>query len=156
MGHKSKSDSRLDSQNQLPPIAKARPGNAYLNKRMATATISVFELEVYGYVGVSEEERKIGHRLSIDLEMDANITANETDSLAGTIDYGAVAAAASQVVKAAHCHTLERLAQHIADALFDQFVALTELTITIRKPLPPFPEMAASVAVSLTFSNPQL
>ncbi len=120
---------------------------------MAKSHIYVNQLEVYGYIGVSEEERKIGHRLILNLEMAAWTPASETDHIQGTIDYAEAAALANRLVSDTKCQTLERLAQVIANALFAQFSTLDEVIVTILKPLPPMPLVAESVGVKCRFQR---
>lgn len=120
---------------------------------MAQATIYVNELEVYGYLGVTPEERKIGHRLKIDAEIIAEVTANETDAVSGTINYAEVASIVIEVTERAKCHTLERLCQVIADRLYAEFPTLFEVTLSINKPAPPIHGVMESAGIQMTFAT---
>src|SRR5690349_3843039 len=79
----------------------------------AMYTVFIRGLEFYGYHGVPAEERFIGHRYRVDLELRVEGTADESDHVSETVDYGAVATFATQVGTNEKAHTVERLARLI-------------------------------------------
>jgi dihydroneopterin aldolase len=80
--------------------------------------INVSGLEFYGFHGVSPEERKVGQRLLVDLELEVRSKAEQTDRIQDTVDYGAVSLKAMEVGQQTQFHTLERLAQEIGSTKY--------------------------------------
>ena len=113
-------------------------------------TVSIEGLAFYGYHGVPAEERAIGHRYLVDVELEVDGAADETDAIADTVDYSEVARLVEHVVREAQCHTVERLAGLCADLLLESFRLILSATVTVRKPHPPMPYIAASAGATVT------
>jgi len=111
-------------------------------------------LQAFGPHGVSAAEREVGRLIVLDLTLTVgDCGAVADDDLAGTIDYGAVARAASAVVTGTSCRTLERLCGLVADRLADEFGA-DEIEVRAAKTEPPIAEPIGEVAVTLRRSAP--
>lgn len=104
-------------------------------------------LQVYAYHGVPDAEREIGHRYLIDLKLDVEGKAFETDDVAETVDYGAAARVALAETAKEQYRTVERLARVIGQRLIADFGLIEVAEVTVRKPLPPAPFLAASAGV---------
>ena len=76
--------------------------------------------------------------------------AGRTDSLADTVDYGAVVAAVERVVVAERHRLLERLATRIADDVLAVDPRIASVTVTVRKLRPPVPVHLAWAGVTIT------
>lgn len=101
-------------------------------------TVFVRDLEVYAYHGVPAEERVIGHRYRLSMDLDlSECGAVTSDLVSETVDYGAVAQLAGAVLRGSQAHTLERLVGEISDAIFAQFPTVSALRIELGKPMPP-------------------
>jgi 7,8-dihydroneopterin aldolase/epimerase/oxygenase len=116
-------------------------------------TVYVRGLEVYAYHGVPAEERVLGHRYSIDFELIVDGASPDSDSIHDTVDYSEAAKLVESTVLGVQGHTLERLCELVAERLLDTFPAILEATVTIEKPMPPMPLIAAAAGVSLTRSR---
>ena len=112
-------------------------------------TISLEGIELWSHCVVSAEERAVAQRLFVDVLLQPPATqALVSDELADTIDYGAVAALVNAAVERGEYKLIEHLASVIADDLL-AMLAVAEVRVTVRKPLPPvgLPVAAARVEV---------
>ncbi len=107
-------------------------------------------LRVMGTHGVLAEEHVRAQPFEVDLDVEADLgPAGDSDDLAETLDYGAVAKVVSDVVAGPHLQLLETLATRIADAVLADHRARS-VTVTIRKLRPPVPLDLDSAGVRLT------
>lgn len=106
-------------------------------------------LRAFGPHGVSDAEREVGRLIVLDIALTvADCAAVGDDDLAGTIDYGAVARLATEVVTGTSCRTLEHLCGLIADRIAAEF-GPDEIEVRAAKTEPPIPEAIGEVAVVL-------
>ena len=97
-------------------------------------TIELPGIELHGFHGVLEHERREGQRFLVDLELDlADTTAAETDRIEDAVDYRDVVATVVEVSDARAYHLLEALASALADALLTRF-PVTRVRVRVRKP----------------------
>jgi 7,8-dihydroneopterin aldolase/epimerase/oxygenase len=100
--------------------------------------IEIRDLRVTGVHGVLPEERERAQPFSLDivawLEMGA---AQQSDDLADTVDYGALAQAAADIVGGRSYRLLEALAGRLASALLITDSRLEAVEVTVRKLRPP-------------------
>jgi 7,8-dihydroneopterin aldolase/epimerase/oxygenase len=95
-------------------------------------TIELAGLEVFGYHGVSEDERRDGQRFLYDLELEVG-EAGSSDRIEDAVDYRDVAAVVREVSDGAKFHLLEALASAVVDALLERFPA-EWARVRVRKP----------------------
>ena len=107
-------------------------------------------IEFYGYHGVSEAERAVGHRFEVDVEIEAAERASVTDDVADTVDYGAVAASVVEIGTGPSIRTVERLARLMADRILFDHTTVSEVTIEVSKLLPPVATAVAAAGARLT------
>jgi dihydroneopterin aldolase len=112
-------------------------------------TLFVTGLEFYAHHGVPSEERAIGHRYILDLELDVDSRAEITDDVADTVDYAAVAQVALDIATGNQFKTVERLAHVIAEALLSKFSKLDRVNVRLAKRLPPAPIIAEELGVEI-------
>jgi dihydroneopterin aldolase len=99
-----------------------------------TLVVELEGLELQGYHGVLEEERRTGQRFLVDLELEpADPGAVVTDSIDDAVDYRDVAAVVREVSDAHAYHLLEALAAAIADELLRR-LPLRRVRVRVRKP----------------------
>jgi dihydroneopterin aldolase len=99
-----------------------------------SVTVAVTGLECFGYHGVFPEERTNGQRFVVDLEMTLiETSATQTDHLADTVDYEAIAEAVAGIMEGPPVSLLEHLAALAADRVMAEPRAL-EVLVTVRKP----------------------
>lgn len=116
-------------------------------------TVLIRGIEVYGYHGVPAEERAIGHRYRLDLSLEVAGSADFTDDVGDTVDYGAASLLAAEIVSSSQFHTVEKLAGVIADKLLGTFPKILSLEIVLVKAAPPVPLVAESMGVRLRRSR---
>ena len=110
-------------------------------------SISVEGIELRGRCGVTPEERAVGQTLIVDVRLEpAACPGAHSDDLSGTVDYGWVVDVVRGSVEGNEFKLLERLAEVIADALWDP-LDLAFLEVAVTKPAPPvaIPIVAARV-----------
>ena len=100
--------------------------------------IEVRDLRVTGTHGVLPEERERAQPFSIDIVAWVDMEAAQlSDDLADTVDYGALAQAAADVVGGRSYRLLEALAGRLASALLIVDPRLEAVEVTVRKLRPP-------------------
>jgi dihydroneopterin aldolase len=89
----------------------------------------------YGFHGAYAEERKLGQRYLVDIELE---TPQEHDTeirkLEDTIDYTIVFNLIKQVMETNSYQLMENCANHVLDELFLQFPGIISAEISIKKP----------------------
>ncbi len=107
----------------------------------ASETLYVIRLKncaFYANHGVFDEEKALGQRFHVDVELHVNaLQSLENDDIRGTIDYGAVFAAIEQIVSGQRRFLIEALALDMAKALCHRFTQVEAAQVTIRKPNAP-------------------
>jgi dihydroneopterin aldolase len=117
-----------------------------------TDRIELRGLRAVGAHGALPEERDRPQPFEVDLDIEADLRpAGSSDTLADTVDYGAVAGAAAGVVAGPHADLMEHLAERIATAvLATAGPQARSVTVTVRKLRPPVAQDLASAAVRIT------
>ena len=116
--------------------------------------IRLLGLTVRGYHGVFPDERRDGQDFTIDAVLHVDTApAAESDDLADTVNYGALAERIADVVRGEPVDLIETLADRlVAECLTDERVAAA--TVTVHKPQAPIPHEFADVAVVLRRERP--
>jgi len=114
-------------------------------------SIQLRGLRALGTHGVLPEEQQRPQPFEVDVDLQVDLRkAGATDSLADTVDYGAVTAAIAAVVGGPHAALLEHLAERIAAAaLASGAPHATAVTVWVRKTRPPVPFELASAGVTV-------
>ena len=110
-------------------------------------TIELAGLEVFGYHGANEDERRDGQRFLYDVELEVG-QAGSTDRIEDAVDYREVAACVREVSEGRAFHLLEALAAAVADALLDRF-PVARVRVRVRKPEVPLPVEYSAATVEL-------
>jgi dihydroneopterin aldolase len=104
--------------------------------------------------GVLPEERERAQPFSLDIVAWVDTAAaQQSDALSDTVDYGALAQLASEVVSQRSYQLLEALAGRLADALLGTDSRLEAIEVTVRKLRPPLALDVASTAVRVVRSR---
>ncbi len=110
--------------------------------------IEVRDLRVVGVHGVLPEERERAQPFSLDIVAWVDMAAaQQSDALSDTVDYGALAQVAAEVVGQRSYRLLEALAGRLAEALLITDARLTAVEVTVRKLRPPLALDVASTGV---------
>ncbi len=97
-------------------------------------TIFISELKVQTKLGVPDWERMVPQTIVIDIEIGYDLgPAGKTDSIADTIDYGAVVNRIRETLDAQSFKLVEALAEHICQLILNEFNALN-VKIKVAKP----------------------
>jgi 7,8-dihydroneopterin aldolase/epimerase/oxygenase len=116
--------------------------------------IEILDLRVLGVHGVLPEERERAQPFSVDLVAWVDMAAaQQSDELADTVDYGALAALVAEVVSGRSYQLLEALAGRLADALLGTDPRLLTVEVTVRKLRPPVALDVASTGVRVSRSR---
>jgi dihydroneopterin aldolase len=119
-----------------------------------TDRIEIRDLRVLGVHGVLPQEKGQAQPFSLDIVAWLDMAAAQrSDDLADTVDYGALAQVASDVVSGRSYQLLEALAGRLADALLITDVRLEAVEVTVRKLRPPLALHVASTGVRVTRSR---
>ena len=111
--------------------------------------LAIYEIEFHGHCGVTEEERTIGQRLSIDVEMDVDLKeAARSDRLEETVDYDWLCGEIVKLGRESRVHLIETLAERVAGKILEDR-RIASVTVRVRKRLPPREEIQGGVAVEI-------
>ncbi len=100
---------------------------------MTGALVEVRGLELRGFHGATDEERRTGQPFVFDVELVPAGPAVATDQLGDTVDYRDVVACVREVSESRRYVLLEALAGAVADALLARFL-LERARVRVRKP----------------------
>lgn len=107
-------------------------------------------MEYFGYHGVFEEERKLGQRFYVDLELELDLReAGQSDDLSKTVNYAEIHELLRKIVEGKSFKLIEALAEHIASAVLDTYTMVDALTVHVTKPHPPIDVHFEGVTVKL-------
>jgi FolB domain-containing protein len=116
-----------------------------------TDVIELRGLRLSAIVGVLPHEQTQAQPLELDLDITVDMAlAGASDDLADTVDYGALCAAAEQVVVNSRFSLLEAMAERVADVLLATDTRITAVTVAVRKLRPPVPQPLATSGVRIT------
>jgi 7,8-dihydroneopterin aldolase/epimerase/oxygenase len=116
--------------------------------------IEIHDLRVVGVHGLLDEERERPQPFSVDIVAWVDMAAAQhSDDLADTVDYGALAQAAADVVGGRSYRLLEALAGRLASALLILDPRLEAVEVTVRKLRPPLPLDVGSTGVRVRRSR---
>ena len=96
--------------------------------------VELHGLELRGFHGVLDEERRDGQRFLFDVVLEVGEAAARTDRIEDAVDYRDVAAAVREVSDGHAYLLLEALAAATAEALVERFPAALRVEVRVRKP----------------------
>lgn len=106
-------------------------------------------MEFHGYHGVLPEERSLGQRFIVDLELELDLRpAGESDNLELTINYAKVFELVESVVSGSPHRLIESVAEAIASAVLEHFPVAVS-TVRVKKPQAPVPGHFTWMAVEI-------
>ena len=102
---------------------------------MPPDTISLVGVTLYGYHGVRPEERTLGQRFVVDVDLETDLrAAAATDALDATVNYSEVYSLVAELVEGEPVNLLETLAARISSTIFDRFPRVQRTRVRIAKP----------------------
>jgi dihydroneopterin aldolase len=117
--------------------------------------IRLKNITIFGFYGVSPQEREVGQKIEIDLDLHTDLSAAcSSDSLKDTINYETVYTTVMELVDAGKRYRLlESLGEEICDAILRQY-PVTKVRIGMRKLNLPFPNNLSHIEIELTREAP--
>ena len=112
--------------------------------------IFIEDLEFIGYHGVFEEEKKIGQKFLISLELETSLReAGIEDNLEKTTHYGFVAKTVEKIFFQKNYDLIECLAEDIARVVLLKYKYLTKAKVKIKKPWAPVGLILKNIAIEI-------
>lgn len=101
---------------------------------MSNDVVFVQGLQLEASIGVFDWEKSIRQKLTVDLELYTDFSkAAQSDALVDAVNYAAVCECIQLVVGHDHYQLLERLAESVVRALFEQF-NVARIVLCLHKP----------------------
>ena len=120
---------------------------------MAEDIIKLKRMLFHAYHGVWDEEREVGQRFEVDVELFMDISpAGRTDALKDTIDLYKLYDAVEDIVVNRNYKLVETLAETIAKELLAQF-PIPKLLVRVRKPNSPIRGISDGIEVEILRSK---
>lgn len=117
---------------------------------MAKDILRLRNMTFHAYHGVWDEEREIGQRFEVDLEITVDVKKSaSTDKLKDTIDLYAVFEAVEDVIENRKFNLVETMAETVAARVLADF-NITELLVRVRKPHAPIRGIQDGIEVEIT------
>lgn len=92
----------------------------------------------YGFHGVLEEEKTLGQKFFVDLELTLDLSvAGKSDAVEFTVSYADVYDDVKYFVESARYNLIEALGENICNMVLSKYPAVKEITIRIKKPEAP-------------------
>jgi len=96
--------------------------------------VYIRDLKIETVIGVNDWEREVRQTVSLDLEMATDIrVAAETDDIADTIDYKAVAKRLIDFVEGTDFQLVESIAERVSDIIREEF-GVSWVRLRVSKP----------------------
>lgn len=113
--------------------------------------IFIKDLQVYGYHGVNKEEKKMGQRflISLELYMDLRVP-GKSDNLEETVNYGELCEMVSNKFVKAKFDLIEAAAEDIAQFILSSFNLINGVKVNIKKPWAPIGKPLDFAGVEIT------
>lgn len=112
------------------------------------------QMSFYAYHGVISEERRLGQRFLVSLELACDLReAGKNDDLRLTVDYGEVYNLTRDIVEGCTRKLLEAVAEEIATAILVRYSQIDSIRVKIEKPEAPIAGQFSSVGVQIVRSQ---
>jgi dihydroneopterin aldolase/2-amino-4-hydroxy-6-hydroxymethyldihydropteridine diphosphokinase len=96
------------------------------------------ELELFGFHGVFEEEKRLGQKFIISLELDLDLkTAGRTGDLTKSVHYGELCEKVEQEFVRENYELIETAALKLADFILDEYKIINGVKVFLKKPWAP-------------------
>lgn len=100
--------------------------------------ILIRDLKIFAYHGVNEEEKVNGQSFVLDLDLYVNFSrACYSDNLNDTVSYAKVIKTVRRIFTEEKYDLLEKAAQIVCDAVFDEYEQVEKIRLVLKKPEAP-------------------
>ncbi len=105
----------------------------------------------YGYHGVYPEEKKLGQKFIVNIELAGDFQeAAREDNLDKAVDYVGVYQTAKKIIEEEKFNLLEALALMLCEEILKKFKNVNTVTISIKKPGVSLPGILSGTSVEMT------
>lgn len=112
--------------------------------------IYIKDLEVYAFHGVNEEEKSMGQRFLISVDLWVNLReAGQTDNLDATVNYADLCHAVEKEFKKEKYDLIEKSAEALADFILVNYALVEGVKVLVKKPWAPIGKPIAYAAVEV-------
>lgn len=95
-------------------------------------------LKIYAFHGVNKEEKDQGQNFIIDTVLYVDLSkAGNTDKVSDTVSYAKVTKTIIKTVNEKSYDLLEKVATRIIQQIFDEFLSVKKVDVTVKKPEAP-------------------
>ena len=113
--------------------------------------IYINNLEFIGFHGVFPEEKKLGQKFLVSLELTVDTReAGKTGDLTKSVHYGLVAQDVEKLFLEKSIDLIETCAENIAEMILTKYPLISEVKVTVKKPWAPLQMHFENVAVEIT------
>ena len=112
--------------------------------------IIVKNLKIYCFHGVNPEEKENGQKFIFDITAFLDLSEPcKSDDVNDTVSYAKIIKSVTRIATAEKNDLLERVAERVANGLFEDFPKIQKLKITLKKPEAPINADFDYVAVKI-------
>lgn len=115
-------------------------------------TIRLEGLDFFAHHGYYEEERKVGNKYTVDVEVLIENTSSTDDDLDQTVNYEEIYLTVSTIMSVS-TKLLETLASSMCRELLKQFGSIAQVTATVSKHNPPIKGVCKKATVTISQSR---
>lgn len=113
--------------------------------------IYIKDLEVYAFHGVNAEEKAMGQKFLISLELMLNLReAGKNDDLSKTVNYALLCNQTEKIFTSGRHNLLEKCAEELAQNILTENPAVEGVKVLIKKPWAPIGKILGYAAVEIT------
>lgn len=95
-------------------------------------------LKIYAFHGVNKEEKAQGQNFIVDAVLYVDLSkAGNTDKVSDTVSYAKVTKTIIKTVNEKSYDLLEKVATRIIQQIFDEFLSVKKVDVTVKKPEAP-------------------
>ncbi len=95
-------------------------------------------LKIYAFHGVNKEEKDQGQNFIVDAVLYVDLSkAGNTDKVSDTVSYAKVTKTIIKTVNEKSYDLLEKVATRIIQKIFDEFLSVKKVDVTVKKPEAP-------------------
>lgn len=108
-------------------------------------------MKFFGYHGVLEEERRLGQRFEVDLELSLDLRpVGQADDINLGVSYADVFATVEEVVTGQPFNLLEAVAEKVCQQVLCSYPLVDEVKVIVKKPGAPINGVFAYMAVEIS------
>jgi dihydroneopterin aldolase/2-amino-4-hydroxy-6-hydroxymethyldihydropteridine diphosphokinase len=112
--------------------------------------IYIKDLQVYGYHGVNQQEKEMGQRFLITLELYLDLKiAGQTDDLNNTVNYGQLCVEVEEEFKKEIYCLIEKSAEKLAEFILQNYSLVSRVKVLVKKPWAPIGKPLEYAAVEI-------